>query len=128
MLPKSSKHFIQPTANKLNHSTELVDDVVSFFYANVRKNLTEMTGDNIQVPNLGSFKAKRKELPKLIAKYQKHLEVLQPETFNQMRLQKNLQTKLERVKNLQQTINKEASRKKQFMQDKNERKANQNME
>lgn len=129
MLPKSSKHFIQPTASKLGLSTELVDDVVSFFYSAIRKNLTEMTGDNIQVPNFCSFKAKPKELPKLIAKYQKHLDVLEPETFNQMKLQKSLQLRLDRAKALQQQMNEEKSRKDKFIQLKNEKQqTNSNME
>ena len=129
MLPKNSKHFIQPTADKLNCDTELVDDVVSFYYSHVRKNLIEMTGFNIEVVGLGSFKVKRNELPKLVAKYTKHLEVLKPETFNQVRVQKSIQLKLDRVLNLQKQLSDEWQRKVKFMQDKNERKkAKQNME
>jgi len=128
MLPKNSKHFIKPTADKLDCSTELVDDAVSFFYSALRKTLVNMTGPNIQIDNLGSFKTKPNELPKLIAKYRKHLEVLKPETFNQMKLQKDLETKLEKVLGLQKQINSEKFRKVKFMQAKNERKANQNME
>jgi len=128
MLPKSSKHFIQPTADKLECPVELVEDVVSFFYSAVRKSLVEMKGPNIQVENLGSFKAKPGELPKLAAKYQKHLEVLKPETFNQRTLQENLTVKLERVKGLQKQILAERVRKAEFIQLKNERKAKPNME
>lgn len=87
-----------------------------------------MTGPNIQVENLGSFKAKPKELPKLVAKYQKHLDVLKPETFNQRILQDNLEVKLERVINLQKTMIAEKVRKSEFMQLKNERKTKPNME
>ena len=128
MLPKSSKNYIQPTADKLDCSAELVEDAVGFFYSIIRKNITEMTGDNIQIPHLGSFRVKSKELPKLVAKYQQHLNVLQPETFNQMKLQKSIQIKLDRVLNLQKQIHKERVRKIEFIELKNENKAKSNME
>ena len=125
MLPKNNKHFIKPTADKLDVDVELVEDAVRFFYSEVRKTLVEMEGPNIQIENLGSFKAKQNELPKLVAKYKKHLNVLKPETFNQMTLKKEIETKLARVLNLQKIIKSEKFRKTKFMQNKNEqRKAN----
>lgn len=128
MLPKKSKHFIQPTADELNCSPQLVDDAVSFFYLEVRKNLVDMSGPNIQIENLGSFKAKPKELPKLVAKYTKHLDVLKPETFNQMKLKESLEHKLDKVLNLQKMVGEEKRRKTKFLEQKNAKKANQNME
>ena len=122
MLPKNSKHFIQPTADALNCSADLVSDVVSFFYKDVRKNLTDMSEPNLQLESLGSFKAKKLELPKLVAKYTKHLEVLKPETFTQVTLQKSIQAKLDKTLNLQQMIEEERQRRIKFMQTKNERK------
>lgn len=123
MLPKNSKHFIKPTADKLDCSVELVDDVVSFFYSDVRRSLTEMEGPNIHIDCLGTFKAKPKELPKLVAKLKKNLDVLKPETFSQMTMHKNLTLKLERVTGLQKMILAEKVRRSEFMQIKNERKA-----
>jgi nucleoid DNA-binding protein len=129
MLPKNSKHFIQPTADKLDVDPDLVDDAVHFFYAEVRRNLVEMTGPNIQIENLGSFRAKKNELPKLVAKYTKHLDVLKPDTFNQVKLKKNLELKLERVLGLQKQMDEERRRKTEFKQNKDEqRNAKQNME
>ena len=121
MLPKSSKHFIQPTAEELDCSVTLVEDAVGFFYQELRKALVEMRNPNIQVVNLGSFKAKPDELPKLVKKYEKHLEVLQPETFNQMALRLDLELRLERVKNLQKKIADERERRREFMRYRNER-------
>jgi len=128
MLPKSSTHFIQPTADELDRSVELVDDAVSFFYSMVRKSLIDMKGPNIQIENLGSFKAKKTELPKLVAKYITHLDVLKQETFNQMKLQKELEAKLEKVIALQGQMADEKLRKTKFIIAKNARKDNQNME
>jgi predicted RNase H-like nuclease (RuvC/YqgF family) len=124
LLPKSHKHYIQPTAEELDCSLILVEDAVSFFYQELRKDLVEMKAHNIQVENLGSFKAKPGELPKLIHKYEKHLKVLQPETFNQMALRQELEVKLERVRSLRKNIEDERQRRREFYKWKNERNQN----
>lgn len=118
MLPKSSKHFIQPTAEVLGYDYQLVADVTGFFYSELRKALVNMKGPIIKVDNLGSFKAKTRELPKLIHKYEKHLAVLQPETFNQMAIKKDLEIRLEKVRTLQRKIEAEQNRRKEFYEKK----------
>jgi len=128
MLPKSSKHFIKPTADRLNEDVDLVEDAVGFFYATLRKNLTMMTGPNIQVENIGSFKAKPKELLKLLAKYNHRLRVMKPETFTQVTIHKDIQNKLARVEALQYKVLSERARQAIFIKEKNERKSKKNME
>ena len=128
MLPKKSNHFIKPTADELGCDVELVEDTVGFFYSFLRKNLIELTGPNIQVENLGSFKIKPKELPKLVAKYKTHLGVLKPETFNQMVVKKDIELKLVRVTNLQKTIQSEQFRKIKFIEAKNAKHTDNNLE
>lgn len=118
MLPKKSKHFILPTAEELSMSSDLVDDAVSFFYGELRKNLVNLTSNVIHVDGLCSFRAKSKELPKLIIKYEKHLGVLDPDTFNQVATKKDLQNKLDKVLALNQMIKDEMARKKEFLEKK----------
>lgn len=118
---------MQPTAEELNVDFQLVDDAVAFFYSEVRKALVEMRGPAIQVPNLGTFKVKPGELPKLIHKYEKHLTVLQPETFNQMATRKDVELRLKRVQDLMKSIEEEKERKMEFLRTKNESTQN-NME
>ena len=128
MLPKSSKHYIRPTADELDCDQELVEDVVGFFYTAVRKNLVELKGPNIQIENLGSFRVKHNELPKLVSKFKKHLAVLKPETFNQMAIKKDIETKLKRVLSLQFIISKECHRKAEFTKNKKNDEPNKDME
>jgi hypothetical protein len=118
MLPKSSKHYIVPTAEALNVDAQLVEDVVAFYYSELRKALSGLACHNIQVENLGTFRAKEKELPKLVAKYKKHLTVLKTDTFQQMSIKKNVEERLEKVLNLQALINSERERKKEFLEKK----------
>ena len=56
MLPKSSKHYIVPTAEDLDKDQQLVEDAVSFYYGTLRKTLVDLKCHNIQVENLGLIK------------------------------------------------------------------------
>lgn len=76
---------------------------------------------NIQVENLGSFKAKPTEVLKLLYKYKKQLEDIKTETFYQMQNKKELQAKLLKVEMLRASIEKERERKREFIKEKNER-------
>lgn len=118
MLPKSSKHYIVPAAEELDMNPQLVEDVVTFYYRTVRKALSDLKCHFIQVENLGSFNAKANQLPKLIAKYQNHLKVLKPETFQQMTLKKDIEARMEKVISLQNMIKADRQRKKEFLEKK----------
>jgi predicted RNase H-like nuclease (RuvC/YqgF family) len=118
MLPKNSKHFIYPTSEKLGCDQQLIEDVVGFYYSTLRKALSNLDCHYIQVENLGLFKAKPIELPKLINKYENHLNILQPETFNQMAIKKDLEMRLERVRNLQKLISEDQERRTNFLKQK----------
>ncbi len=118
MLPKSSKHYILPTASDLELEPQIVEDVVAFYYSKLRNALSNLEFYNIQVENLGTFNAKSKELPKLAAKYTTHLSVLKTDTFRQMQIKKDVEAKLEKVQKLQTVLKEEAYRKKQFFKNK----------
>jgi len=128
MLPKASKHYIIPTAADLDLDAQLVEEVISFYYSTLRKSLSELTCYNIQVENIGTFKAKPKELPKLIAKYNKHLSVLNTETFRGMRTKKDVEGRLAKVVALQDQINETRERKKEFIENKKNGNIRTNME
>jgi len=114
MLPKSSKHFIVPTAENLNVDSQLVEDVISFYYSRIRKTLSSLESPIVRIEHLGSFKVKTKELPKLYNKYKKHLSVLKTDTFSQMSIKKDIESKLVEVIELQDIIMDEYRRKKEF--------------
>ena len=121
MLPKSSKHFIGPTSKELNCDKSLVDDIVGFYYGELRKNLSNLKEPVLRIENLGSFKMKVKELPKLKYKYDNHLALLKGDTFNQMTLRKDLELRLERVTKAYTKVMLEKKRRAEFMKFKNER-------
>ena len=122
MLPKNSKHFIQPVSEELGYDSELVQDVITFYYEELKKTLTDLEFHNIQVEELGLFKAKKDQLPKLYMKYKKQSEALEdPETFQKMTIKKSIEDKLEKVKALQKIIHEDTKRKAEFIKKKNEK-------
>ena len=118
MLPKNSKHYIVPTAEQLKLNLQLVEDAVSFYYATLRSTLSNLVCHNVQVENLGSFKAKSRGLPKLATRHKEHLSVIKADTFNQMAIKKDVESKLEKVVNLQRLIKEDEERKAKFLKNK----------
>ena len=118
MLPKNSKHYVIPTADDLSINSQLVEDIVSFYYGSLRKALSRLDCHNIQVEKIGTFKVKKKKIPPLIVKYEKHLSVLKTETFNQMAIKKEVEKRLEEVINLKKLLDSEKERRNEFLKKK----------
>jgi hypothetical protein len=122
LIPKSHKIFIKPTADELSLPEGLVDDVVGFFYSDVRKSLNDLKSLNIKIDNLGTFKIKQKELEKLKSKLEGHLKALEePETFNQMKVKKEVEIRYEKVKKVYSLIESEKERKQEHKKTKHEK-------
>lgn len=68
MIPKKSKQFIIPTAEKLGHTPDAVSAVSRYFWKNVHDNLTHLPALRIEVPNLGTFTFKHWALADKIKK------------------------------------------------------------
>lgn len=121
MIPKSHKIFINPTVNDTGFDKLIVEDVVGFYYSELRKLLNDIECTSIKIEKLGTFKVKPKELKILKAKIQNHLNTLNdPETFNQMRIKKDLEDKLRKVNKIDKLITQENIRKQKIKQKRNE--------
>jgi len=120
LLPKNSKHFIQPTADELNYDKTIVEDVISFFYEDVRRTLVEMRGPNIQVENLGSFKVRNNKIPRLINKYEQYLNTLDKKEFSQVAIIRSVEKRLEKTLRLKKIMDEETQRKKDHLKIKDE--------
>lgn len=73
MNPKKAREFIQPTAEKLGVDSNLVNDLASFFWSDVRKAVVDIKGHNIVIPGLGTMRIKPWKLNELIERYQSHV-------------------------------------------------------
>lgn len=103
MVPRKTVELIKPTAEATNVSIELVQDLLSFYWIEVRKAIIEMRGHNIFVDSLGTFRMKFWKVPEVIEKYERmiaYYEKKQVEnkiSFQRFAIMKELQIRLERV-------------------------------
>lgn len=121
MIPKSHKLFIKPTAEELECSETLVNDVVGFFYSELRKKLNDIEHPRIKINHLGTFKIKTKELLFLKAKIHAHHNALNnPESFTQMKVKKELEDKINNLARVIDILKEESKRKKQIKEKRHE--------
>lgn len=115
MNPKKHKEFIKPTAEKLDHSETLVDDVISFYWNAVRKGLSALDSPSIAVSNLGTFKVRYNKIAYMQYKYQTYLDNLETDkmTFNKHSVQNIALKKLEGLENVKAMMEEEFARKKE---------------
>lgn len=96
MYPKKPNLIIKQTAEELNISESKVDAVVSFYYKELRKELSLLRELKVNVPNLGYFQIRPSRVNKSIKKMQDQLKDLQDPTFinhyNKLRLESKLKT------------------------------------
>lgn len=81
MNPIKRKAISQMTGDQLELPLQLIDDIISFYYKYVQIQLTNLNHANINVPNLGTFSIKSKNLSGKLLKYEaavskleKHIE------------------------------------------------------
>jgi hypothetical protein len=120
MLPKNNKHFIQPTAEELDLDVNLVNDIINFFYAQVKEDLNNLVHHNVHINDLGTFFVVRKRITPLMERHKKHLDILTKESFDQVTVKKTMEKRYKDFVRLSELINQETERKQQFLKDKNE--------
>jgi len=118
MTPKKAKSFVQPTANEVELSESLVDDIVSFYWSTVQKSLSNIEGASITVANLGTFNVRSKRIRKLQARYNKYLtdDPVETMTFNKHSIKKLAEFKLERLEEMEKHFIEETKRRQEVKQ------------
>lgn len=116
LLPKKAKTFIKPTAEKLGVDEELVEDIVNFYWKEVRKSLSDLKSPRIMVANLGSFNIKHWLLADLVKEYQKRIDSTNPDkmTFQAHAIKKDVEDRLVMVNGMIEVVNSNLDRKKQI--------------
>ena len=74
MKPKKSKDLIPIVAEELNLSQQMVSDVTSFYWQEIRKSLSSLKHSRIHVTNLGDFTIKHWKLDDKIDKLENFKE------------------------------------------------------
>lgn len=119
MNPKKSKEFIPTVADELNISQKLVEDMLTYYWKDVKQSMLKGLSPNIVLQGFGTFKARPWKLPDTLAKYERIYNKYKtltdnPETasFQKFTILKETEQRLEILNNLQEMINQESNKQK----------------
>ena len=70
MKPKKAKDYIPELSNSLNLPVSLVEDVIDFYWQEIRKSLSGLKHQRIHLTNLGDFVIKHWKLDSKIAGFE----------------------------------------------------------
>jgi len=114
MTPHKVKKLNQDTAEELDISTTLVDNLIEFYYKNVRENLSELTHPRLNIEGLGQFVIKNNSVNKAIPKYEKVLNAHDTSTFVAYHNKKIVEDRLKLLKNIKIKLDMDTEIKKDF--------------
>jgi len=120
MNPKKAKSFIEEISKEINEDKELLESIIDFYYAECRSELSNLKHVRLNIEGLGHFVSRHNLIKKAIDKHTKDLINHDTSTFTAYYNKKNLENKLELLKNLQVLHKEEFERKKEFKKTKNE--------
>jgi len=127
LLPRKAKEFIKPTAEKLGCSEQLVDDVRSFYWQQVRSSLSNPDSIGVMVADFGSFNIKPWKLNQFIVKYERIVQNTDLNTFQKFAAIKQLEKKKLIIDKLIEQVA-ELKQKKQTVKEKRNEKNNKDLE
>jgi DNA polymerase III delta prime subunit len=109
--PEKPAYFKKLTAEKLGLEEELVKDVVELYWKDVRKAITELQHYAINVEGLGTFLTKPWKLKEMREKFEYMLSKNDGSTFRKMAIKTELEDKVSKIKNLEEGLFKEKTKK-----------------
>ena len=119
MKPKSYKDFKKDIAEKVSVHPDVVDDFISFYYAKLRKNLSDLTYPSIMVAGLGTFFIRRRVLQKAIKNNKGMLGNLAKNTYKGYEKHMALNDRISKMESAMGMLDEIAERKEEFKRKKN---------
>lgn len=119
MNPRKAKRIYEIVSEDLNIKKDLVEDLVEFYYKDVRKLLSNLEYPRINIDGLGQFVAKPKTVTNAIEKISKSLENYDTSTFKGYHNKKGMENKLEQLLKLNSKLEEVNIKKEEFLKTKN---------
>lgn len=119
MNPKKHKQFKDGIAEQVGVHPDVVDDFISYYYAQVRKALSNLVHVNVYVENLGTFSLKKNKLEKAIKKNKSILGNLKKTDYKGMEKTHAVNDRLEKQQGALRMLNEAMEEKKKFKEKRN---------
>jgi hypothetical protein len=97
MIPKKPKLIVKQISEELDVADTMIDDIVSFYYKQVRLNLSSLDNLKINVPGLGDFIMRKELVKKMIKKQESFKNATDSKTFSKYHNLKQSERKLEKL-------------------------------
>ena len=114
MNPKSHKIYIENIAEEIGVHPELVDRLISFYYAKVRMNLSDLTYPKIYLQGLGTFCIRKHKLEGAIKRNKDMLGNIEKQTYKGYERHLPIKDKLHKMKAVLKVMNELQEEKKDF--------------
>ena len=111
MRPRKSKEFIPKVAKELNLQEFLVEDIIDYYWAEIRKSLSGLKHQRIHLTNLGDFVIKHWKLDDKINQLENWEENNKQKGLQQMTARFKTVENLFELKEINKIINEENQRK-----------------
>jgi hypothetical protein len=109
--PRKAKEFIPKTAENLNLSENLVEDVIDFYWQEIRKSLSSLKHQRVHVTNLGDFIIKHWKIDNKIDSLEKWEETNKQKGMQQISARFKTAENLFELKEIKKVIDEEGQRK-----------------
>jgi hypothetical protein len=119
MNPKKARLLYEEVSETKDVPKQLVENLLDFYYKNVRTLLSELYHPRINITGLGLFTARDRAITKAIPKFEKYLENHDTSTYSAYYNKKMLEEKIEFLHSIKEQIEAEKKRKEQFIKEKN---------
>ena len=119
MNPKSHKVFKEGIAEEVGVHPSVVDDFVFFYYAKLRKTLSDLHFPRVLVDGLGTFYLRKGKLENSIKRHKSILGNLKKRTYKGYAQSENIQAKIEQMSKALEQMENDILKKKEFKKNKN---------
>ena len=114
MKPKNHKSFFDVVAKEVGVHKDVVDDIVTFYYAKIRKSLSELEDTHISIASLGTFTLRKSRLEKAIKRNKDILGNLEKMTYKGFEKYLPVKEKLKQMEEVLIKMNNKIKDKKKF--------------
>jgi hypothetical protein len=128
MIPKKPNLLYKQVAEEMNISEVLVDNFMTFYYKEVRKNLSELNYTKINIDGLGVMAVKPRTVDGLIDKYKSKLSKLNTDTMDNYHYKKRIEGKVELLEKTKNLLEADKEVKNKFLKEKADGKAGKDLE
>lgn len=120
MVPKKSKEILEKVIKENSLDKSFTEDAVSFYWSELRRNLTELRHHSITVRKLGIFTIKYWKIDEFVASYKKHLEKGDALTWKEATYRKTMEKQYNNFLKIREVVDKEFDRKRKKKEDRKE--------